>query len=217
MGWFAAAIGTATLLAANPGSHPALAPIGQTALAIPTFTDAAAMMQRTTVVLSLLTLWMLVAVCLTLLSAREIRLSSVEIRSSPTHCFTLGLVAVTSLVLTAILITDLLPEFLAMPLVIALGVAAVITKVYGTIAVFHAVGSALTAARTRDAMAGRRWLRGDLAMVVVGGLVLGLLRLIPWVGPVIWAGASVFGVGVALATRFGRREPWFLAWRPAES
>jgi len=25
----------------------------------------------------------------------------------------------------------------------------------------------------------------------------------------------VFGIGVALATKFGRREPWFLAWAPA--
>jgi hypothetical protein len=29
--------------------------------------------------------------------------------------------------------------------------------------------------------------------------------------------ASVLGVGVALSTKFGRREPWFLAWRPAEA
>ena len=29
--------------------------------------------------------------------------------------------------------------------------------------------------------------------------------------------ASIFGIGVALATKFGRREPWFLAWRPAEA
>jgi hypothetical protein len=40
------------------------------------------------------------------------------------------------------------------------------------------------------------------------------LRLIPVVGTLIWAGASVFGIGVALATKFGRREPWFL-WTPA--
>ena len=28
---------------------------------------------------------------------------------------------------------------------------------------------------------------------------------------------AIFGVGVALATKFGRREPWFLAWRPIEA
>jgi hypothetical protein len=33
----------------------------------------------------------------------------------------------------------------------------------------------------------------------------------------VWSGASIFGIGVALATKFGRREPWFLAWRAAEA
>ena len=54
-------------------------------------------------------------------------------------------------------------------------------------------------------------------MVVIGLLILGAIRLIPVVGTIAWGLASVFGVGVALATRFGRREPWFLEFRPAEA
>jgi hypothetical protein len=54
-------------------------------------------------------------------------------------------------------------------------------------------------------------------MVVIGILILGAIRLIPAVGPVVWSLSSIFGVGVALATRFGRREPAFLVWRPAEA
>jgi hypothetical protein len=46
-------------------------------------------------------------------------------------------------------------------------------------------------------------------------LILGAIRLIPVIGTIVWAFASVFGIGVALATKFGRREPWFLAWAPA--
>ena len=212
-----AVAGLGTLMAGPNGKRPGLAQIGQTALAVPNFTDAATVMQRTAVVLSLLAIWMLAAVCLTMLSGREIRLSSLETRSSPTHCFALGLLAVTSFVLTAIVFTYLIPYLIGVPLLFALATFAIVTKIYGTIVVFHAVGSFLTAPRTRDAMAGRRWLRGDLAMVIVGGLILGALRLIPMVGPVVWACASVFGVGVALGTRFGRREPWFLAWRPVET
>ncbi|MEO6260751.1 MAG: hypothetical protein ABIP63_10385 [Thermoanaerobaculia bacterium] len=213
----ASLVAMATRAASGSTAPPALVQVGQTALAVPNFTDAAAMMQRTTVVLSLLAIWMLVAICLTLVNGREIRLSSLEIRSSPLHCFALGLVAVTSLVLTAIVCTYLIPYLIGFPLLFALALLAVVTKIYGTIAVFHAVGSFLTAPRSRNALAGRRWLRGDLAMVIVGGLVLGGLRIVPVVGPVIWACASVFGVGVALGTRFGRREPWFLAWRPVET
>ena len=201
---------------ASPSATP-LTHVAQAAIAIPNFSDAAAMMQSTTVVLVLLAMWMLLAICLTLFSGREIRLSSLEIRANSTHYFALGLVAVTSFVLCAILLTYLIPYLVGAPLLFALAALAVATKVYGTIAVFHAVGSFLTAARTRESMASRRWLRGDLAMVIVGGLVLGALRLIPKVGPILWVCASVFGVGVALGTRFGRREPWFLAWRAAET
>jgi hypothetical protein len=53
-------------------------------------------------------------------------------------------------------------------------------------------------------------------MVIIGLLILGAIRLVPVIGPIVWGLASIFGVGTALATKFGRREPWFLAWRPAE-
>ena len=212
-----ALLATGAVADSRPAPHPALGQIGQAAFAVPNVADATAMMQRTAVVLSLLAIWMLLAICITLLNGREIRLSSLEIRNSPTHYFALGLMAVTSFVLTAIVFTYLIPYLIGVPLLFALATFALVTKIYGTIAVFHAVGSFLTVPRTRDAMAGRRWLRGDLAMVIVGGLILGALRLIPLVGPVVWACASVFGVGVALGTRFGRREPWFLAWRPLET
>lgn len=198
-----------TAIAAAPPSFGIRGPL--------TVADAAAMMQKTAVIASLLAVWMLAAVALTLLSGREIRYSSIEMRASALHCFALGLVAVTSFALTAIVLSYLIPYRVGVPLLFALGVIAILTKIYGTIAVFHAVGTLVAGTRTREQLARRRWLRGDLAMVVVGVLVLGALRLIPIVGPIIWALASVFGIGTALATRFGRREPWFLAWRAVES
>jgi len=175
--------------------------------------DPIAMLQKTAVIVALLAVWMLAAVSLTLLSGREIRYSSVEMRASALHCFALGLVAVTSFVLAAIIFSYLIPYHVGVPLLFALGVFAILTKIYGTVAVFHAVGTLVAGSRTREQLARRHWLRGDLAMVVVGVLILGAIRLIPIVGPIIWALASVFGIGTALATKFGRREPWFLAYR----
>jgi hypothetical protein len=178
---------------------------------------AAASMTKNAVVASLLLVWMIVAVIVTLLSGREVRTSSAEVRSSALHCFVLGLVALTSFVLTAIAFSYLVPYMIGIPLLAALVVFGVLTKVYGMIAVFHAVGTLVAGARNRQQLASRRWLRGDLAMVVIGLLILGAIRLIPAVGPLVWSLSSVFGVGVALATRFGRREPWFLAYRTAEA
>ena len=178
---------------------------------------AAASMTKNAIVASLLVVWLIAAIILTLMSGREIRLSSAEVRTSALHCFVLGLVALTSFVLTAIAFSYLVPYVIGIPLLAALGVFAVLTKVYGMIAVFHAVGTIVAGAKSRDQLAGRKWFRGDLAMVVVGVLILGGIRLIPVVGTIVWGFASVFAVGTALATKFGRREPWFLAWRPAET
>jgi uncharacterized membrane protein len=182
-----------------------------------TIEGAMAMITRTAVIVSLLLVWMIAAIVVTLMSGREIRLSSVEIRTSPLHCFALGLVAVTSFMLTAIVFSYLVPYLVGIPLLFALAVFALLTKIYGTIALFHAVGTLVAGARSREQLARRRWLRGDLAMVVIGVLILGALRLIPVVGTILWAGASIFGIGVALATKFGRREPWFLTWAPVRA
>jgi hypothetical protein len=168
---------------------------------------------QTAVVVSLLFVWLIAAVALTLISGREIRYSSWELRISPLHCLALGLVGVTSFVLTAI-VFSWLTSVISVPLLVTLATFGILTKIYGTIAVFHAVGTMVAGLRTREQLAQRRWLRGDLAMVIVGLLILGAIRLVPIVGPIVWGLASIFGIGVALATKFGRREPWFLAYRP---
>jgi hypothetical protein len=182
-----------------------------------TVQGATASISRSAVILSLLFLWIIGAIALTASSGREVRLSSVEVRASALYCFTLGLVAVTSFVLTAIVFSYLIPYVVGIPLLAGLGMFAVLTKIYGMIAVFHAVGTLVAGSRTRDQLDRRKWLRGDMAMVLIGVLILGALRLIPGVGTIVWSLASIFGVGVALGTKFGRREPWFLAWRPVEA
>jgi uncharacterized membrane protein len=178
---------------------------------------AASALTKTAIIASLLLVWMIVAVVVTLMSGREIRVSSIELRTSTLHCFVLGLVGMTSFVLTAIAFSYLVPYVVGIPLLAALGVFGVLTKVYGMISIFHTVGTLVAGSRSRSQLESRKWLRGDLAMVVVGVLILGAIRLIPVAGTILWSLASIFGIGVALATRFGRREPWFLAFRAANA
>lgn len=178
---------------------------------------AAGAVTKSVIIASLLLVWLIAAVVVTLMSGREIRLSSVELRTSALHCFVLGLVALTSFVLTAIAFSYLVPFVIGIPLLAALAVFGILTKVYGMIALFHAVGTLVAGSRNRSQLANRKWLRGDLAMVVIGVLLLGAIRMIPVVGTILWSLASIFGVGVALATKFGRREPWFLEFRAANA
>jgi hypothetical protein len=178
---------------------------------------AAGAVTKRVIVASLLLVWLIAAVVVTLMSGREIRLSSVELRTSALHCFVVGLVGITSFVLTAIAFSYLVPYVVGIPLLAALAVFGILTKVYGMIALFHAAGTLVAGSRTRSQLGKRKWLRGDLAMVVIGVLLLGAIRMIPVVGTILWSLASIFGVGVALATRFGRREPWFLEFRAANA
>jgi hypothetical protein len=191
--------------------------IGGEAWPLASLEGAVVSMTKTAVILSLLFVWLCTAVVVTLISGREIRFSSMEIRASALHCFVLGLVAFTSFVLTAIMFSYLVPFLIGIPMLAALAVFAILTKIYGMVAVFHVIGTLIAGSRTREQLATRKWLRGDVAMVVIGVLVLGAIRLIPVAGTLVWSGASIFGIGVALATKFGRREPWFLAWKPAEA
>lgn len=163
--------------------------------------------------LALLLVWLAATVLITLGASKQIRASSLELRGSPLHTLALGLVAFTSFVLTLVVFSLLIPYFVGVPLIVVVSVVAVVAKVYGMVTVFHAVGSRLFGPKTREDVNARNWMRGDLALAVAGLLVLGLIRLIPGVGPFVWMVASLFGVGSALATKFGRREPWFLAVR----
>jgi hypothetical protein len=167
--------------------------------------------------IALLSLWLIAALAITVFFSREVRSSSVELRAQPMHVMTLGLVGFTSFIITAVVLSYLIPYLIGVPLLASLGAFAFVAKVYGMVAVFHMAGTALFGAKTPEQLRGRRIFRGDTAMVLAGFLVLGLLRMIPVVGNFIWMAASVAAIGTALATKFGKRDPWFLAVRPNES
>lgn len=161
--------------------------------------------------LSMLLVWLAIALMFVLAAPRALRVSSLEARAGPLHSLVVGLVAFTSFILTAIVFSYLIPYVIGIPLLISLAVVAVVAKVYGMIAVFHAIGTLLFGAKSREELDRRRLVKGDLAMVVLGLIVLGVVRMIPIVGGFAWMIASLIGLGVALQTRFGRREPWFLS------
>lgn len=164
--------------------------------------------------LTLLLIWFIAGVAVVLTDSRGVRVTSLEVRASTFHSILLGLVAFTSFVLTAVVFSYLVPYGIGVVLLVLLALFAVVTKVYGMIAIFHAIGTWIARPGSREELQHRGWLKGDLAMVVIGLLFLGALRMIPVVGNIIWMIASLVGVGVALSTRFGRREPAFISWRP---
>jgi len=151
--------------------------------------------------LALLAAWMLWAVLVMASAGREVLSASSAVANEPLRMFALGLATVLTLFLTALFLSSLAASVMAVPILFLLVVSMLLLKLWGSVAVFHAAG-AWIAARTRA-----RW--SPLNVAVLGLLMLGGLKLLPWIGTWVWTVVTLLGVGCAIGTKFGRREPWF--------
>jgi hypothetical protein len=160
--------------------------------------------------LALLCGWLALVLLLFATSGREVLATSESVAGEPFHNFLLGLTAVLSLVLTALFLASLAAGLLAVPLLFLVGLLALLLKLWGMVAVFHALGDWLSqrALAVLPAARGARERLVPLTAATVGLLLLGAVKLLPWVGIWAWTVATFIGVGAALSTKLGRREPW---------
>jgi hypothetical protein len=152
--------------------------------------------------LALLAAWTTLLLVLFAASGRQVLATSEVVRDEPLRCFVTGLTGVLALVLTALFFSAFAGALVGLPLLVLVVVAALLLKLWGMVAVFHAAGFVLARAARR-----RRWL--PLHVACLGLLALGALKLVPWLGTLVWTAATLIGVGAALLSKFGRREPWF--------
>lgn len=151
--------------------------------------------------LGLVAAWLALTLMLFATAGRPLVRTSEEVALEPLKSFGAGLVFVAVLVLAALLFSAWLPGLLAAPMMVLVVLLALMLKLWGMVAVFHAFGGFLA---TRF---GRRPLH--LHAAVLGLILLGLLKLAPYLGIWCWTAATLVGMGAALRTKFGRLEPWF--------
>jgi hypothetical protein len=152
--------------------------------------------------LTLLATWMLLVLLFFGISGREVLSTSDAVAREPFRGFFVGLTGVVTLVLTALLFTALAAALVGLPLLVLVILTALVLKLWGMVAVFHALGDWLARKLDRPRLA-------PLHAATLGLLALGLLKFIPYVGLWAWTVATLIGVGAALSTKMGRREPWF--------
>ncbi len=154
--------------------------------------------------LALLAFWAFVCLLLFAIGRRELLSTSDSVRVEPFRNFFLGLTGVAAMVLTALFFSAFAGALIGVPLVVLVVVIALVLRFWGMVAVFHALGAWLSQ---------RFELRVPLPLTAAtyGLLVLGVLKFLPWVGIWTWSVATFIGVGAALSTKLGRREPWFEA------
>ncbi len=152
--------------------------------------------------LSLLAAWMGLALVLLATSGREVLSTSESVAREPFRNFFVGLTGVVAMVLTALFFTSFAAALVGVPMLALVVLLALLLKLWGMVAVFQALGS-----WTASHIFRRRTLPANCT--VLGLLILGVLKLVPWVGTWVWTVATLIAVGASLTTKFGRGEPWF--------
>lgn len=153
--------------------------------------------------LALVAAWLVWTFLMFGVSGREVLSTSRGIRQEPFRNFFVGLSGTLAIFLTALLFSAFAAAFVGVPLLLLSVLIALLLKMWGMAALFHALGEWLLE------RFGRRWT--PLNAALLGLCLLGLLKLLPWGGAWSWTLASLIGVGASLTTKFGRREPWFEA------
>jgi hypothetical protein len=152
--------------------------------------------------LALLAAWLTLTLVLLATSGRGILSTSEQVRIEPLRNFFVGLTAVLALTMTGLFFSAFAGAVVGVPLLVLVVLLALMLKLWGMVAVFHAVGEWVGVHLLR-----RRLLALNCALV--GLLVLGSIKLIPWIGTWVWTVATFIAVGASLSSKFGRREPWF--------
>jgi hypothetical protein len=159
--------------------------------------------------LALLTAWLALTLLLLAVAGQGVLATSEVAVAEPGRSFLTGLTAVLALFILALALTAFIPGIAGVPLLVLVVLFALLLKLWGMVAVFHALGDWLCR------MLLKRRLQ-PLNAATIGLLVLGGVKLVPWVGTMLWWTATFVGVGVALSTKFGRREPWLEPSVPTE-
>jgi hypothetical protein len=153
-------------------------------------------------------LWLLVAVVGAALMPKPLAFAAEEIRKHFWPAFGTGVAAIlifTMLVLFAALLSFIL---IGIPLILALTVAGFIIKVFGRLAVFYFLGAAVLGGHKGRSLSA-------MGAVLMGLLLFSLAGFVPVLGFLFTLVLNAVGWGIAIRTKFGSRENWFVKSPPA--
>jgi hypothetical protein len=154
--------------------------------------------------------WLMLALLTVALVGDRVSAASHAISREPLRIGAIGLVGLFALCFAFVVLVVLSFLIIGIPFLLALIFAWWLAYIFGLVAVFQAVGN-----RVMN-MVGRPDAT-QIAIVLSGGLVLGMLRFVPFVGSLIWLVAALVGLGSVFATRFGTGRPWVHRAAPASA
>lgn len=152
--------------------------------------------------LALMAAWAALLLLFFAASGRQVLETAGGVQREPFRSFFVGLTGVVALVLTGLFFSAFARGIIGVPLLVLVVLLAMVLKLWGMVAVFYALGEWISRHLLK-----RRF--RPLNAATIGLLVLGVVKFLPWFGVLAWTTATLIGIGAALSTKFGRREPWF--------
>ncbi len=148
--------------------------------------------------LASLAAWLCASLLLSFVATAAVERAAESLRLSIVRSFFAGLAAFLALFLLAWFFLDLVPFGVGLPFLVFLAAAGVAGKVFGMTAVFVAVG------RWIGRLRGAKVPLASPTATAAGLLLLGTVRLIPWIGTPVWVAASLAGLGAVVWRVVGR-------------
>ncbi|MGH9380837.1 MAG: polymer-forming cytoskeletal protein [Thermoanaerobaculia bacterium] len=150
--------------------------------------------------LGLLAAWLVATLIALAVTGGAVLATSQRIAREPLRDFLTGLTTVLTFAIIALFVASFAPPVISVPFLALLALLAVVLKTFGLVALFHRFGE-WVARRLR----GRR--PQPVHAALIGVLLLGGVKLLPWVGIWIWTALSLVAVGATLRALLARREP----------
>jgi len=145
--------------------------------------------------------WLLLALLTVALVGDRVSSASHAISREPLRLGAIGLVGIIGLCCAFVVLVLLSFLIIGIPFLLALIFASWLAYIFGVVAVFQAVGTRVMH------MVGRPD-ASQIAIVLAGGMVMGILHYAPFFGGLLWFLAVLVGFGSVFATRFGTGRPW---------
>jgi hypothetical protein len=154
-------------------------------------------------------IWALVAFIVAMLFPRQVKLASDQVRTSFWSVFATGLLALVAFTVFILIAAILSIVLIGIPILMALGFAGLVVKMFGRVAMLYFFGESLARGFNRKSVSA-------LGGAMLGLLFVGFIGFIPLFGWLFTTIVNIIGWGAAIRTKFGTTENWFRrAPRPA--
>ena len=150
----------------------------------------------------------LIALLTVALVGDRVSSASHAVAREPIRLGVIGIVGFFALCFVCLLLGILSIVLIGIPFLLALIFGWWLAYIFGIVAVFQTIGGRVMRLLGRPEAS-------QIAIVLAGGLVLGILRYFPIFGGLLWAVSALIGLGAVFATRFGRGRPWLRHAAPA--